>query len=51
MIEKAGRLFGKLIYNIDLFDRETIARMAGHFKRCSTASRPTRTRTFRGCRY
>jgi amino acid adenylation domain-containing protein len=30
--EKAGGLFCKLIYNVDLFDRETIARMAGHFK-------------------
>ncbi|HEV2171010.1 MAG TPA: amino acid adenylation domain-containing protein, partial [Candidatus Binatus sp.] len=30
--EKAGRLFCKLIYNVDLFDRETIARMAGHFE-------------------
>ncbi len=30
--EKAGRLSGKLIYNIDLFDRETISRMAGHLE-------------------
>ena len=30
--EKAGRLFGKLIYNVDLFDRETISRMAGHLE-------------------
>jgi amino acid adenylation domain-containing protein len=30
--EKAGRLFCKFIYNTDLFDRETIARMAGHLE-------------------
>ncbi len=30
--EKAGGLFCKLIYNRDLFDRETITRMAGHFE-------------------
>ena len=30
--EKAGALFCKLIYNIDLFDRATIARMAGNFE-------------------
>ena len=30
--EKAGGLFCKLIYNRDIFDRETIARMAGHFE-------------------
>ena len=30
--EKAGRLFCKLIYNVDLFERATIARMAGHFE-------------------
>ena len=30
--EKAGRLFCKLIYNVDLFDRETISRMAGHLE-------------------
>jgi amino acid adenylation domain-containing protein len=29
--EKAGRLFCKFIYNVDLFDRATITRMAGHF--------------------
>ena len=30
--EKAGRLLCKLIYKTDLFDRETISRMAGHFE-------------------
>jgi amino acid adenylation domain-containing protein len=30
--ERAGGLFCKLIYNVDLFDRETISRMAGHFE-------------------
>src|SRR5271154_236646 len=30
--EKAGGLFCKLIYNRDLFDRETITRMAKHFE-------------------
>ena len=30
--EKAGRLLCKLIYNVDLFDRETISRMAGHLE-------------------
>ncbi|MGC2442180.1 amino acid adenylation domain-containing protein [Candidatus Binatus sp.] len=30
--EKAGRLFCRLIYNVDLFDRETISRMATHFE-------------------
>src|SRR5271170_2428759 len=30
--EKAGRLFCKFIYNVDLFGRETIARMVGHFE-------------------
>jgi amino acid adenylation domain-containing protein len=30
--EKPDRLFCKLIYNRDIFDRETIARMAGHFE-------------------
>ena len=30
--ERAGGLFCKLIYNSDLFDRETIWRMAGHFE-------------------
>ena len=30
--EKAGGLFCKLIYNRDIFDRETITRMAGHFE-------------------
>ena len=30
--EKRSRLLCKLVYNVDLFDRETISRMAGHFE-------------------
>ena len=49
--EKAGGLFCKLIYNRDIFDRETITRMAGHFETLldGIADRPGR-RISRGCR-
>ena len=33
MWEEAGKLFGSFEYNTDLFDRSTVARMAGHYTR------------------
>ena len=33
MVENDGRLTGNWLYSTDLFDRETILRMAGHFAR------------------